>query len=68
MSPRYVEADVYPWPCNGDLRPENTAMKSKNESKFDRAELVLWLLFLVMVGCVWLVVTDRLSSNAVSLS
>src|SRR5262245_46540254 len=23
---RYVEADPYPWPFNGDLRPENTAI------------------------------------------
>ncbi len=23
---RYVEADPYPWPYNGDLRPENTAI------------------------------------------
>ena len=23
---RYVEADPYPWPYNGDLRPENTAV------------------------------------------
>jgi len=23
---RYVEADPYPWPYNGDLRPENTAL------------------------------------------
>lgn len=25
MISRYVEADPYPWPYNGDLRPENTA-------------------------------------------
>src|ERR1700683_3441156 len=25
MTTRYVEADPYPWPYNGDLRPENTA-------------------------------------------
>ena len=25
-SERYVEADPYPWPYNGDLRPENTAL------------------------------------------
>lgn len=24
--PRYVEADPYPWPFNGDLRPDNTAL------------------------------------------
>lgn len=24
MTTRYVEADPYPWPYNGDLRPENT--------------------------------------------
>ena len=24
MTERYVEADPYPWPYNGDLRPENT--------------------------------------------
>jgi len=24
MNPRFVEADPYPWPYNGDLRPENT--------------------------------------------
>ena len=24
--PRYVDADPYPWPYNGDLRPENTAV------------------------------------------
>ena len=24
MNTRYVEADPYPWPYNGDLRPENT--------------------------------------------
>ena len=26
MTPRYVTADPYPWPYNGDLRPENTAL------------------------------------------
>ena len=26
MSTRYVNADPYPWPYNGDLRPENTAL------------------------------------------
>ena len=26
MSERYVKADPYPWPYNGDLRPENTAL------------------------------------------
>ena len=25
MQTRYIEADPYPWPYNGDLRPENTA-------------------------------------------
>jgi biuret amidohydrolase len=25
MQPTHVEADPYPWPYNGDLRPENTA-------------------------------------------
>src|SRR3954466_7122016 len=24
--PRYVDADPYPWPYNGDLRPENTVV------------------------------------------
>src|SRR3954454_13303393 len=24
--PRYVDADPYPWPYNGDLRPENTVL------------------------------------------
>jgi nicotinamidase-related amidase len=24
--PRYVDADPYPWPYNGDLRPDNTAL------------------------------------------
>lgn len=24
--PRFIEADPYPWPFNGDLRPENTAV------------------------------------------
>lgn len=24
MNTRYVEADPYPWPYNGDLRAENT--------------------------------------------
>jgi ABC-type uncharacterized transport system permease subunit len=42
-------------------------MKSKRESKFDRIELILWvlfgLLFLVMAGCVWIVVTNRLSGG-----
>jgi hypothetical protein len=23
---RYVQADPYPWPYNGDLRPDNTAL------------------------------------------
>ena len=23
---RYVPADPYPWPYNGDLRPQNTAL------------------------------------------
>ena len=26
MRERYVKADPYPWPYNGDLRPENTAL------------------------------------------
>ena len=43
-------------------------MKSKNEPKFDRIELVLWLffalLFLDMVGCVWIVAAHRLSGNS----
>lgn len=26
MAERYVKADPYPWPYNGDLRPENTAI------------------------------------------
>jgi biuret amidohydrolase len=26
MTQRYVAADPYPWPYNGDLRPENTAL------------------------------------------
>jgi biuret amidohydrolase len=26
MAERYVAADPYPWPYNGDLRPENTAL------------------------------------------
>src|SRR3984885_10177652 len=26
MAERYVSADPYPWPYNGDLRPENTAL------------------------------------------
>jgi nicotinamidase-related amidase len=26
MSERYVKADPYPWPYNGDLRPQNTAL------------------------------------------
>src|SRR5437763_6289105 len=26
MSERYVKADPYPWPYNGDLRPENTVL------------------------------------------
>ena len=26
MAERYVKADPYPWPWNGDLRPENTAL------------------------------------------
>jgi len=26
MAERYVNADPYPWPYNGDLRPENTAL------------------------------------------
>ncbi|MBL26884.1 MAG: cysteine hydrolase [Rhodospirillaceae bacterium] len=26
MSERYVDADPYPWPYDGDLRPENTAL------------------------------------------
>lgn len=26
MSPRFIEADPYPWPYNGDLRPENTVL------------------------------------------
>jgi len=25
-NPRYVESDPYPWPWNGDLRPENTTL------------------------------------------
>jgi nicotinamidase-related amidase len=26
MAERYVTADPYPWPYNGDLRPDNTAL------------------------------------------
>ena len=26
MAERYISADPYPWPYNGDLRPENTAL------------------------------------------
>ena len=26
MAERYVDADPYPWPYNGDLRPDNTAL------------------------------------------
>src|SRR5580704_15855138 len=26
MNERYVQADPYPWPYNGDLRPDNTAL------------------------------------------
>jgi nicotinamidase-related amidase len=26
MAPRYVDADPYPWPYDGDLRPENTVL------------------------------------------
>ena len=26
MATRFVTADPYPWPYNGDLRPENTAL------------------------------------------
>ena len=26
MAERYVAGDPYPWPFNGDLRPENTAL------------------------------------------
>jgi biuret amidohydrolase len=26
MTERYVAADPYPWPYNGDLRPQNTAL------------------------------------------
>src|SRR6202048_909896 len=26
MAERYVKSDPYPWPYNGDLRPENTAL------------------------------------------
>ena len=26
MSQHHVEADPYPWPWNGDLRPANTAL------------------------------------------
>jgi hypothetical protein len=26
MAERYVKADPYPWPYNGDLRPQNTAL------------------------------------------
>ena len=26
MPERYVKADPYPWPYNGDLRPENTVL------------------------------------------
>ena len=26
MTQRYVAADPYPWPFDGDLRPENTAL------------------------------------------
>ena len=26
MTERFITADPYPWPYNGDLRPENTAL------------------------------------------
>jgi biuret amidohydrolase len=26
LGERYVQADPYPWPYNGDLRPQNTAL------------------------------------------
>ena len=26
MAERHIAADPYPWPFNGDLRPENTAL------------------------------------------
>jgi biuret amidohydrolase len=26
MAERYVAADPYPWPFDGDVRPENTAL------------------------------------------
>jgi nicotinamidase-related amidase len=26
MAERYIDADPYPWPYNGDLRPANTAL------------------------------------------
>ena len=26
MAERYLKSDPYPWPYNGDLRPENTAL------------------------------------------
>ena len=26
MAQRYIAADPYPWPFDGDLRPENTAL------------------------------------------
>ena len=26
LTPRFVEADPYPWPFDGDIRPENTAL------------------------------------------
>ncbi|TIU30524.1 MAG: cysteine hydrolase, partial [Mesorhizobium sp.] len=26
ITQRYIDADPYPWPYNGDLRPDNTAL------------------------------------------
>jgi len=43
-------------------------MESKKAPKFDRTEFVLWLLFvilfLVMAGCTWLVIANRLAEAA----
>ena len=25
-TPHFIDADPYPWPWNGDLRPDNTAL------------------------------------------
>ena len=26
ITQRYIDADPYPWPYNGELRPDNTAL------------------------------------------